>query len=71
MKIAGHSTIAMTQRYIHYQPEMVDQAFDRMEESRAFAADTAQPRTRAAGGSHRPLLSFGSEARLGTNLGTT
>jgi hypothetical protein len=28
MKIAGHSTISMTQRYIHYQPEMVDRAFD-------------------------------------------
>jgi hypothetical protein len=68
MKIAGHSTIAMTQRYIHYQPEMVDRAFDRMEEPRAFAADTAQPHTRAADGSHWALL---SEAKLGTNLGTT
>jgi integrase len=71
MKIAGHSTIAMTQRYIHYQPEMVDRAFDRMEEPGAFAADTAQPRTRAADGSHWALLSFASEAKLGTNLGTT
>jgi integrase len=71
MKIAGHSTIAMTQRYVYYQPEMVDRAFDRMEEPRAFAADTAQPRTRAADSSHWSLLSFASDAKLGTNLGTT
>jgi integrase len=41
MKIAGHSTISMTQRYIHYQPEMVDRAFDQREEPKALAANTA------------------------------
>jgi integrase len=41
MKIAGHSTISMTQRYIHYQPEMVDRAFDKREEPKALTADTA------------------------------
>jgi integrase len=39
MKIAGHSTISMTQRYIHYQSEVVDRAFEQSEEPRALAAD--------------------------------
>jgi integrase len=71
MKIAGHSTIAMTQRYIHYQPEMVDRAFDQMDESRALAAVTPQPRTRTADRSPWPLLPRSAEVKVGTNLGTT
>ena len=39
MKIAGHSTISMTLRYIHYQSEMVDRAFDQRKEPKALAAD--------------------------------
>jgi integrase len=38
MKIAGHSTISMTQRYIHYQPETVDRAFDQREDPKELAA---------------------------------
>jgi integrase len=40
MKIAGHSTISMTQRYIHYQPETVDRAFDQRD-SKELAGATS------------------------------
>jgi hypothetical protein len=45
MKIAGDSTISMTQRYIHYQSEMVDRAFDRWEEPKDLAGSTDRHRT--------------------------
>ena len=41
MKIAGHSTISMTQRYIHYQPDAVDRAFDQREGPKELAAATS------------------------------
>jgi hypothetical protein len=31
MKIAGHSTITVSQRYVHPTPETLERAFDRLE----------------------------------------
>jgi hypothetical protein len=31
MKIAGHSTVAISQRYVHPTPETVEAAFERLE----------------------------------------
>jgi hypothetical protein len=33
MKIAGHSSITVSQRYVHPSPESVERAFEKLEES--------------------------------------
>jgi integrase len=37
MRIAGHSTIVVSQRYVHPSPEAVEVAFERLEASNARA----------------------------------
>jgi integrase len=39
MRVAGHGSIAVSQRYVHPTPETLERAFDRLE---ASAADAAQ-----------------------------
>jgi hypothetical protein len=38
MKIAGQSSITVSQRYVHPSPESVERAFEKMEESRQGVA---------------------------------
>ena len=38
MKIAGHSSITVSQRYVHPSPESVERAFEKLEESRQGVA---------------------------------
>jgi hypothetical protein len=38
MRIAGHSSIVVSQRYIHPTPEAVERAFERLQLSGDFAA---------------------------------
>src|SRR5579862_7394424 len=38
MKIAGHSSITISQRYVHPSPESVERAFEKLEESRQGVA---------------------------------
>jgi hypothetical protein len=37
MRIAGHSSIVVSQRYIHPTPEAVERAFERLQMSGDFA----------------------------------
>jgi len=37
MRIAGHSSIVVSQRYIHPTPEAVERAFERLRQSGDFA----------------------------------
>ena len=37
MRIAGHSSIVVSQRYIHSTPEAVEKAFARLQESEAIS----------------------------------
>jgi hypothetical protein len=37
MKIAGHSSITISQRYVHPSPESVERAFEKLEVSNALA----------------------------------
>ncbi len=38
MKIAGHSSITVSQRYVHPSPESVERAFEKLEGSRQGVA---------------------------------
>ena len=44
MRIAGHSSIVVSQRYIHPTPEAVERAFERLQLSRARTASEIQPK---------------------------
>jgi len=37
MRIAGHSSIVVSQRYVHPTPEAVERAFERLRQSGDFA----------------------------------
>jgi hypothetical protein len=38
MKLMGHSTVVVSQRYVHPSPEGMERAFERMQELNAAAA---------------------------------
>jgi integrase len=56
MKIAGHSSVTVSQRYVHPTPEGMDRAFDRLESHNAekYGQVEAEAKAEAAGGSRVP-----------------
>jgi integrase len=46
MKIAGHSSVTISQRYVHPSPEAIERAFERLESYNAQAAKKAAKRKR-------------------------
>jgi integrase len=56
MKIAGHSSVTVSQRYVHPTPEGMDRAFDRLESHNAekYGQADAEAKAEAAGGSRVP-----------------
>jgi site-specific recombinase XerD len=46
MKVAGHSTVTVSQRYIHPTPETLERAFDRLEIENETAARKAEVRVK-------------------------
>jgi len=59
MRIAGHSSVTVSQRYVHPTPEGMERAFQRLENLNAakFAQVEAETRAEAAGGSRVPTKS--------------
>jgi len=49
MRIAGHSSVTVSQRYVHPTPESLEKAFDRLEALNAAKAETADARRVAVG----------------------
>jgi integrase len=57
MKIAGHSSVTVSQRYVHPTPEGMDRAFERLESLNAAKFQEAQIEAKeAAGGSRVPAI---------------
>ena len=61
MRIAGHSSVTVSQRYVHPTPEGMERAFERLENLNAakFEQAEAEVKAEAAGGSS-----------VGTKMGT-
>ncbi len=58
MKIAGHSSVTVSQRYVHPTPEGMDRAFERLESLNAAKFQEAEIEAKeAAGGSKIPAIS--------------
>lgn len=59
MKIAGHSSVTVSQRYVHPTPEGMDRAFDRLENLNAekFEQAEVEAKAEAAGRSGVPTIS--------------
>jgi hypothetical protein len=59
MRIAGHSSVTVSQRYVHPTPEGMERAFDRLEKLNAvkFEQAEAEAKAEAAGGSVVPTIS--------------
>ncbi|MGA2184762.1 MAG: site-specific integrase [Bryobacteraceae bacterium] len=59
MKIAGHSSVTVSQRYVHPTPEGMDRAFERLENLNAakFEQAEAEVRAEASVGSKVPTIS--------------
>jgi integrase len=57
MKIAGHSSVTVSQRYVHPTPEGMDRAFDRLETLNAEKFEQAEAEAKvAAGGARFPTI---------------
>jgi integrase len=57
MKIAGHSSVTVSQRYVHPTPEGMDRAFDRLETLNAEKFEQAEAEAKvAAGGARVPTI---------------
>jgi integrase len=56
MRIAGHSSVTVSQRYVHPTPEGMERAFERLEDLNAlkFEQAKAEEKAEAAGGSSLP-----------------
>ncbi len=58
MRIAGHSSVTVSQRYVHPTPEGMERAFERLEDLNAVkfeqAESEAEAKAEAAGGSRLP-----------------
>jgi integrase len=56
MRIAGHSSVTVSQRYVHPTPEGMERAFERLEDLNAlkFEQAEAEEKAEAAGGSRLP-----------------
>jgi integrase len=66
MRVAGHSTVVVSQRYIHPSPESVERAFERLEvlnEKGSVAAEKTQNLLPAPTGVTTATRSAGSGAR--------
>ena len=58
MKIAGHSSVTVSQRYVHPTPEGMDRAFDRLERlNEKFEQAELEGKAEASGGSQVPTIS--------------
>jgi hypothetical protein len=49
MRIAGHSSVTVSQRYVHPTPEGMERAFERFQELNAAKAEEAKAEAAAAG----------------------
>jgi hypothetical protein len=49
MKIAGHSSVTVSQRYVHPTPEGLEHAFERLQELNAVKFEEAKAEQGAAG----------------------
>ena len=56
MRIAGHSSVTVSQRYVHPTPEGMERAFERLEKFNAvkYKQANAEAKATAAGGSRLP-----------------
>jgi integrase len=61
MRIAGHSSVTVSQRYVHPTPEGMERAFERLENLNAVKFEQAEAEAKAEAAGAR---------RVGTNLGT-
>ena len=59
MRIAGHSSVTVAQRYVHPTSEAPERAFERLEDLNAAKLREAEPEAKAAaaGGSKVPTVS--------------
>jgi integrase len=51
MRIAGHSSVTVSQRYVHPTPEGMERAFERLEDLNALKFEQAETEAKAADGS--------------------
>jgi hypothetical protein len=49
MKIAGHSSVTVSKRYVHPTPEGMERAFERLQELNATKAEEAKAEAAVAG----------------------
>lgn len=49
MRIAGHSSVTVSQRYVHPTPESLEKAFDRLQALNAEKAESTDARALAVG----------------------
>jgi integrase len=65
MRIAGHSSVTVSQRYVHPTPEGMERAFERLEDLNAlkFEQADAEAKAAAAGGSDLPAKVTTSKKR--------
>ena len=49
MRIAGHSSVTVSQRYVHPTPEGMERAFERLENLNAMKFEQAEAETKADG----------------------
>jgi hypothetical protein len=54
MRVAGHSSVAVSQRYVHLTPEGMERAFERLEDLNPLKFAQADAEAEAAGGSLVP-----------------
>ena len=65
MRIAGHSSVTVSQRYVHPTPEGMERAFERLEKLNAvkYEQAEAEAKAEAAGGSSLPAKVATSKRR--------
>ena len=61
MRIAGHSSVSVSQRYVHPTPEGLERAFERLEKLNAVKFEQAEAEAKAEAAKVQGV---------GTNLGT-
>jgi propanediol utilization protein len=66
MKIMGHSSVTVSQRYVHPTPESMERAFERLETLNKEKRDAARPK-RAAGEQRVPSISLTVKNKRGMN----
>jgi integrase len=65
MKIAGHSSVTVSQRYVHPTPEGMERAFERLQDLNAVKFEEAKAKAQAAGAEGARLATKVATAQAG------